>query len=135
MGFVGNQDDAMLAKVFKGQGVFLFAGQVGVEFLNRRKADVDVGGIDRFKVLHWRNPHAAIANDKFLVEQIFDGSRVEKVVFGLFDDVGGIDKEQEVAIPLLVEIIKPAMMSVLPLPVAMLNSKCKGYALFGKSLW
>ena len=75
-----------------------------MQFLNRGETDVDVVGIRSLEILHRRYAHAAIADDKFLVEKIFDGGGIEKVVFGLFNDVGGIDKEQEVTIALLVEI-------------------------------
>ncbi len=61
MGFAGNHDDAMFAKVFKGEGVFLLASQVGVKFLNGGKADVDVAGIDRFKVLDGGDAHTAFS--------------------------------------------------------------------------
>lgn len=98
MGFVRNQHHSVLTEVFKGDSVFFFSCQVRVEFLNRREADVDAAGIDAFKVLYWRNAHAAVANHHFLIEKIFDGGGIEEVVFGLFDDVGGVDKEQEVAV-------------------------------------
>ncbi len=39
-----------------------------------------------------------------LVEHVFDAGRVEKVVFGLFDDVGRVDEKQEIAIALLIEV-------------------------------
>jgi len=104
MGFIGNQDDAMLAKVFKCEGVFLLAGQVGVEFLNGGKADVDVAGIDRFKVFDGGDAHTTISDMNVRIEQVLNAGGVEKVIFGFFDDVGGIDKEQEIAVVLLVEI-------------------------------
>ena len=104
VGFIGNQDDFVLAKVFKGQGIFLFAGQIGVQLLNRGEADADVIGVDRFKVFDGRNVHAAIPDVNVRIEQVLDAGGVEKVVFGFFDDVGGMDEEQEVAIALLVEI-------------------------------
>jgi len=98
-----------------------------VQFLNGGEADVNVAGIDRFKVLNGGDAHAAIPDMNVRIEQILDAGGVEEVIFGLFDDVGGIDKEQEIAIALLVEIEdQPAMMSVLPLPVAMLERSCKG---------
>ena len=104
MRFIGDQDDVVFAKIFEGDGVFLVGGQVGVQFLDRGEADVDVVGIRAFKIIHRRYAHAAVADDKFLIEKIFDGGGVEKIIFRFFYDIGGIDKEQEVAIALLVEI-------------------------------
>jgi len=85
-------------------GHLFLAGQVGVEFLNRGEADVDVAGIDAFKVLHGRDAHAAIGNVNVVIEKIFDAGEIEEVIFGLFDNVGGVDKEQEVAVALFVKI-------------------------------
>ena len=104
VGFIGDQDYLVLAKIFIGDGVFFLAGQVGVEFLNRGEADVDVTWIDRFKVLHRRNAHGAIGDVNVLIEQVFDAGGIEEVIFGLFYNVGGVEKEQKIAIPLLPEI-------------------------------
>ena len=75
-----------------------------MQFLNGCKANIDIVDIDPFKILNRRNAQTAIADIDFLIEKIFDRCRIKKIVFCLFDDVGGIYKEQEVAITLLIKI-------------------------------
>lgn len=75
-----------------------------MEFLNRGKANANVVGIGRFKILDGRNAHAAVADDNVLIEEIFDGRGIEKIVFGFLDNVGRVDEEKEIAIALFVKI-------------------------------
>lgn len=51
------------------------------------KADVDVAGVDRFKVLNRRDTHAVASDVNVLIEQVFDAGGIKKVIFCLFDDV------------------------------------------------
>ena len=104
MGFVGYQDDAVLSEVFKGDGVLSLGRQIGVEFLDGRETDVDVVVVDTLKVSNRCHGNLIAADMDGVVEKVFGGVGIEKVVLCLFDDVGGIDEEEEVAITLLVEV-------------------------------
>jgi len=78
MGFVGNQDNFVPAKIFVGEGVFFLCRQVGVEFLNGRKANVEVIGVRAFEILHRRDAHAAIGDGDFGGEKILNGRCARK---------------------------------------------------------
>lgn len=94
----------MFAEVLIGDGVFLFSRKVGMEFLDGCKTDVDVVWVNAFKIINRGNVHAAVSDVDVRIEKIFDGIGIEEVVFGLFDDVRGIDEEQEISIVLFVQV-------------------------------
>ena len=104
MGFIGNQDNFMLAEVFVRDGVFFFSRQVGMEFLNGGKANADFVLVCAFKIINGGNAHAAVSDVNIRIEKIFDGIGIEKIILCLFDDVGGVDEEQEVSIALFIQV-------------------------------
>lgn len=68
------------------------------------ETDIDIVGINRFKVFHWRDPHGAVGDVNVPVEQVFNTDGIEKIIPRLFDDVGGIDKKEKIAIALFIQV-------------------------------
>ena len=68
------------------------------------ETDIDIVGINRLKVLHCRDPHGAVGDVNFRVEQVFNTGRVEEIVPRLFDDIGGIDEKEKVSIALFIQV-------------------------------
>ena len=73
VGFIGNQDDFVFAKIFKGDGIFFEGGKVGMELLDGGKGNVDIIGVDGFKIADRSNINPAIINGDILIEQVFGG--------------------------------------------------------------
>ena len=104
VGFVGYQDDAVLTEVFEGDGVLSLGCQVGVEFLDGGETDIYVVFVGAFEVGDLRHRNLVATEADGFVEEVFGRERIEEIVLCLFDDVGGIDEEKEVATALFVEV-------------------------------
>ena len=104
VGFIGNQNNLVLAKILERNGVLFFRRKVNVQLLNRSEADVDVVRVDALKVLDGRNAHVAVADEDVRFEKKLGQLRIQEVVLRLLDDVRRIDEEQEIPVTLLIQV-------------------------------
>ena len=104
VGFVGYQHYAVLSEVFEGDGVLSLGRQVGVEFLDGGETDIYVVFVGALEVGDRYHGNLIAADMDGVVEQVFGQEGIEEVVLCLFDDVGGIDEEEKVAIAFVVEV-------------------------------
>ena len=75
-----------------------------MQVVNGGETDVDVVFVDTFKIGNRRHGDANRAEMYGLVKQVFGGQGIEEIVLCLFDDVGGVDEEEEVPIAFFVEV-------------------------------
>ena len=75
-----------------------------MQLLDGGEADIDVVFVDAFKIGNRRHGDANRSKVDGLVKQVFGGQGIEEIVLCLFDDVGGVDEEEEVSIAFFVEV-------------------------------
>ena len=75
-----------------------------MKFLNGGETDVDIVGVRTFKIADRGDRNPFVFNGDILIEEVLGGGRIEEVILGFFDDIGGIDEEEKIAISLFVKI-------------------------------
>ena len=75
-----------------------------MQFLNGGEADINIVGINGFKIICGVDIYTLIFDMNSLPKKIFNAIGVEKIIFGFLDDIGGVNKKEKVSVALLVEI-------------------------------
>lgn len=75
-----------------------------MKFLNGGETDVDIVGVRTFKIADRGDRNPFVFNGDILIEEVLGGGRIEEVILGFFDDIGGIDEEEKIAVSLVVEV-------------------------------
>jgi hypothetical protein len=73
-----------------------------VKLLNGGETNIDVVWIGAVKIGYSGHLNPPIINCDDIIEQVLDGSGVKKIVFCLFDNIEGIDEENEITVTLLI---------------------------------
>ena len=94
----------MVLEICIGQSVFFGGVEVCVESLDRGKFDTNIVRLARAKIAHLSHFDGLIIESDFVIEKVFGAVAIQKVRFGLLDDIVGIDEKQKVSISLVVEI-------------------------------
>ena len=77
---------------------------IRVQLLNGCEADINGILIDTVKIVHLCHCDPFPFEIDIFAEEVFRGAWIKEVVFRFFDDIGGIDKKEEVAVAFLAEV-------------------------------
>ena len=102
--FVRDEDDTLLGEVIISGAALACGVQVGVQFLDGGQAQVDAVGLRFAEVVYRTHLHALPAQLYHRCKEVLARGRIQKILTRFFDDVGRVDKEQEIAVPLRVEV-------------------------------
>lgn len=75
-----------------------------MESLDRGKLDTNIVRLARAEITHLSHFDGLIIERDFIIEKVFGTVAIQKVRFGLLDDIIGIDEKQKVSISLVIEI-------------------------------
>jgi len=74
-----------------------------MQFLNGGETDIDILWIHPLKIADRRDGNPPVVNYDRFIEKVFTGCGVEKIITGLFNDIGGIDKKKEITVTLFIK--------------------------------
>ena len=81
-----------------------FLCKIDMKLLDGGEADIDVVFVDTFKIGDRRHGNTNRSEVDGFIEEVFERQGIEEIVLCLFDDIGGVDEEEEISIAFFVEV-------------------------------